>query len=808
MPLDRLTLKRRFRRLLGSSVEFDLAPYMARLARIDRLATEVAATDDAGLTAWARRLRTRVGEGASLDLVLDELFALVREASERVLGTRPFDEQIVGGLAMHQGKIAEMQTGEGKTLAAVAPVALDALAGHGAHVLTFNDYLARRDAAWMGPVYRMLGLTVGHVQEGMPPAERKAAYGCDVTYVTAREAGFDLLRDGLCLSPAGLVHRPFRFALVDEADSILVDEARIPLVIAGHVDESGIGLRQVAAVARQLTPETDFTSDEHRRNVFLTDRGVDRVEHLFDRGGLYDPENLHLLMALQNALHAECLLDRDVDYIVRGGKVELVDDFTGRVADRRRWPDGLQAAIECKEGLEIQREGQILGSITVQHFLRSYPRLCGMTATAQPAAEELKDFYGLDVVVIPTHTPCLRRDDEDVIFADRAAKRQVLVTEIARVHHTGRPILVGTASVVESEQLAAALQEAGVECRILNAKHDEAEAEVVAEAGSLGAVTISTNMAGRGTDIKLGGRDGRGHAAVVARGGLYVIGTNRHESLRVDQQLRGRSGRQGDPGSSRFFVSVEDPIVARYGIRSLMTVPGLTTSDEPTTNPVLRREIRRAQRIIEGENLDIRRRLGDYSEVVETQRRWIQAWRREILRAEPPLTLLAERSPTRYARARAVAGDDILRRVEQRVTLLALDRQWSNHLAQMRWNRDRLPLIGLVGKNPLAEFFREAGDEFDRLASRVEDQAVRTFEQIEVTADGVDWEQEGLLGPSSTWTYLVNDEQLLGNNVLRDLSHRPGAAAWAVITLGPLLFLWGLRERWMRRRKRAARDTP
>ena len=808
MPLDRLTLKRRFRRLLGSSVEFDLAPYRTRLARIDGLAAEVAATDDAGLTAWARRLKTRVDEGVSLDQVLDELFALVREASERVLGTRPFDEQIVGGLAMNQGRIAEMQTGEGKTLAAVAPVSLNALAGRGAHVLTFNDYLARRDAAWMGPIYRMLCLTVGHVQEGMSPAERKAAYGCDVTYVTAREAGFDLLRDGLCLSPAGVVHRPFQFALVDEADSILIDEARIPLVIAGHVDESSMGLRQVAAVARQLTPETDFTSDEHRRNVFLTDRGVDRVERVFDRGSLYDPENLHLLIALQNALHAECLLDRDVDYIVRGGKVELVDDFTGRVADRRRWPDGLQAAIECKEGLEIQREGQILGSITVQHFLRNYPRLCGMTATAQPAAEELKEFYGLDVVVIPTHTPCRRRDDEDVIFASRAAKRQALVTEIARVHHAGRPILVGTASVVESEHLAAALQEAGVECRILNAKHDEAEAEVVAEAGSLGAVTISTNMAGRGTDIKLGGRDGRDHAAVVARGGLYVIGTTRHESLRVDQQLRGRSGRQGDPGSSRFFVSVEDPMVARYGIRSLMTVPGRSTRDEPTTNPLLRREIRRAQRIIEGENLDIRRRLRNYSEVVETQRRWIEAWRREILRAEPPLALLAERSPTRYAQARTVAGDDVLRRVEQRVTLLALDRQWSNHLARMRWKRDRLPLIGLVGKNPLAEFFREAGDEFDRLPSRVEDQAVGTFEQIEVTADGVDWEQDGLLGPSSTWTYLVNDEQLLGNNVLRDLSHRPGAAAWAVITLGPLLFLWGLRERWMRRRKRAARDTP
>ena len=488
--------------------------------------------------------------------------------------------------------------------------------------------------------------------------------------------------------------------------------------------------------------------------------------------------------------------------------MELVDDFTGRVADRRRWPDGLQAAIECKEGLEIQREGRILGSITVQHFLRSYPRLGGMTATAQPAAEELKELYGLDVVVIPTHTPCLRRDDEDVIFGNRAAKRQALVTEVARVQRTGRPILVGTASVVESEQLAAALQEAGVECRILNAKHDEAEAEVVAEAGSLGAVTISTNMAGRGTDIKLGGRDGRGRAAVAARGGLYVIGTNRHESLRVDQQLRGRSGRQGDPGSSRFFVSAEDPIIARYGIRRLLAVPGPSTSDEPTTNPVLRREIRRAQRIIEGENLDIRRRLRDYSEVVETQRQWIQAWRHEILRAEPRLALLAERSPARYAQARAVAGDDMLRRVEQRVTLLALDRQWSNHLAQMRWKRDRLPLIGLAGKDPLAEFFREAGDEFDRLPSRVEDQAVRTFEQIEVTADGVDWEQDGLLGPSSTWTYLVNDDQFLGNNVLRDLSHRPGLAAWAVLTLGPLLFLWGLRERWLRRRKRAARDRP
>ena len=799
IPLDLLTLKRRFRRILGSSVEFDLAPYTTRLSRIDGWAAEVAASDDSGLTGWTGRLRADVGDGVPLDQVLDELFALAREASQRVLGTRPFDEQIVGGLAMHDGKIAEMQTGEGKTLAAVAPVALNALTGRGVHVLTFNDYLARRDADWMGPIYRLLGLSVGHVQEDMPPAERKAAYRCDVTYVTAKEAGFDVLRDGLCLHDADLVHRPFQFALVDEADSILIDEARIPLVIAGPVDEASVGLAQVASVASQLTRDIDFTSDEHRHNVFLTERGNDRVAELFDRGSLYNPENLHLLIALQNALHAECLLERDVDYIVRDGKVELVDDFTGRVAERRRWPDGLQAAIECKERLDVQREGKILGSITVQHFLGTYPRLCGMTATAQPSAEELKEFYGLDIVVVPPHRRSQRRDHEDVIFTSRAAKLQALVTEIARTQHTGRPILVGTASVVESEQLAAALSQVDVECRILNAKNDEAEAAVVAAAGSLGAVTISTNMAGRGTDIKLGGPAGSGREAVAERGGLYVIGANRHESLRVDQQLRGRSGRQGDPGSSRFFLSAEDPIVVRYGIRGPIEAAARSTSHEdPTANPALGREIRRAQRIVEGENLDIRRRLRDYAVVVETHRQRMVAWRHEVLLGQPPLGLLAERCGDRYAAARSRAGDRTMRRVEQRLTMLAIDHHWSNYLASMRWNRDRLDLVGLVGKNPLAEFFREAGAEFDRLGPRIEDQVVSAFEQIEVRADGVDWEQEGLLGPSSTWTYLVND-QSLGTNVLRDISNRPGVALWAVLFAGPILFLWGLREHWMRR---------
>ena len=473
----------------------------------------------------------------------------------------------MAAIALDRGHVVEMQTGEGKTLAAVMPASLHALAGQGVHILTFNDYLARRDAEWMGPIYRRLGLSVGFVQQDMTPEERRRAYLADVTYVTGKEAGFDHLRDLLATDPRDLVHRPFHFALVDEADSLLIDEARIPLVIAGSVGRESSSSPRLAAVVAGLTPGIHFDADEYGRDVELTEAGCEQVERVLGCGSLHHAGNYGVLTELNCALHARVLLRRDVDYIVRDGRIGVIDEFTGRIVTDRHWPDGLQAALEAKEGIERQPDGRILGSITLQHFLRGYPRLCGMTGTAQTAALELRQLYGLEVVVIPTHRPMIRVDQPDLVFTHREAKEKAVVDEIRRVHASDRPVLVGTLTVEESERLAARLRSAGVACQILNAKHDEMEARVVAGAGAVGAVTISTNMAGRGTDIRLGGEDEADHERVAALGGLYVIGTNRHESARVDLQLRGRAGRQGDPGESRFFVSLEDDLLVRYGSR-------------------------------------------------------------------------------------------------------------------------------------------------------------------------------------------------------------------------------------------------
>ena len=803
------TLSRAVAWARGSRIRHDLTAYRARLARVDRHRLEVGTASDARLGRWAGELRARRRDGAPLDEVTDELFALVRELVHRELGLRLFDEQLIAGLALHEGHVVEMQTGEGKTLAAIAPVALNALCDGGAHVLTANDYLARRDARWMGPIYDRLGLTVGAVQEGLPAAERREAYACDVTYLTAKEAGFDLLRDGLTLEPSAIVHRPFHFALVDEADSLLIDEARIPLVIAGTVDEPGPNAAEMAALVRQLENGSDFERDEHGRNVFLTETGVDRVQARLDVGRLHDTRNLAVLADLQNALHAEFLLERDVDYIVRHGVVELVDDFTGRVADRRQWPDGLQAAIEAKEGLRVTREGRILSSITVQHYLRSYPRLCGMTATAQSGAEELDALYGLGVVVVPTHRSGRRVDQPDVIFTDGAAKERAVLDAIRREHARGRPVLVGTASVVESERLAGRVRAAGVSCSVLNAKEDEREAEIVAEAGAPDAVTISTNMAGRGTDIRLGGRDERDRDRVVALGGLAVLGTNRHESVRIDRQLRGRAGRQGDPGSSQFFVSLDDALIERFGVRNLIGARHLPEQQpEPVDSPVLRREIDRAQRIVEGENLDIRRRLWKYAALAETQRRQIQAMRRRVVDDEADLDLFENRCAARFESVRAMLGAGELRAIERRLTLLMLDRHWSDHVAFMRWLRDAVHSLTLAidvhpwepGRNPVTEFYRRAGEAFGELPARVDADVVAAFERMAITEQGVDWEGEGLAGPSSTWTYLVDDRPpggvgaLAGNPAVNQ--HAAG------LILAPLVLLVRLARRW--RQGRAA----
>ncbi len=787
-------------RFRGLPIERDLSAYRSVLARISALEPQAQRLADDELTEGARALRARVADGAALDGLVPEAFALAREAARRALGQRPFDEQVLAGLALAEGKIAEMATGEGKTLAAVAPVFLQALAGRGAHVLTFNDYLARRDAAWMGPVYERLGLSVGFVQERMSPGDRRRAYACDVTYLTAKEAGFDHLRDGLVLEPADRVQRDYHFALVDEADSILIDEARIPLVIAGETGDALAGPERLAALVRDLVPGRDYDTDEHAHNIALTEAGTARVESALGLS-LHAAENVSLHAQLRHALHAEHLLKRDVDYIVRGGKVELVDESTGRVADKRHWPDGLHAAVEAKEGLRLTSEGRILGQVTLQHFLGLYPRLAGMTATAHSAADELVAFYGLRTVVIPTHRPMIRTDGRDVVFTHQAAKRAALVAEIARVHASGRPVLVGTASVGESEDLAAALRAAGVRGEVLNARNDEQEAGIVAGAGSPGAVTISTNMAGRGTDIRLGGVDEARKPEVAALGGLYVVGTNRHASLRIDQQLRGRAGRQGDPGSSRFFVSLEDPLIRRYGVGQLVSARHLPArQDAPVDSGLLRTEIARAQRIVESEGFQLRRTLFGYSDIVEKQRRAIRRWRTAVLERREPQHLLVERSAERYGQLLPVVGQRILDEVERRLLLLAIDRCWSDHLAELREMREDSVLLAFAGRFPLAEFHRQAGESFQDLEDRIEDEAVRDFERIDITPAGVDWEREGLRGPSATWTYLVG-ENPFGASGLMSPAGRTGMVA-AALGAPWLVLLHGLGVLWERQRRR------
>jgi preprotein translocase subunit SecA len=793
-----------FNKFRGVAVETDLAKYARAAARVRELhrAEGLSRMSDTELGRLAAALRSRLTSGLSKEdagRARLEALALAVEAARRAVGLDAHDVQIVAGLAMADGKIAELPTGEGKTLAAVFPAAYFALAGRPVHVLTFNDYLARRDAAWMGPAYRLLGLSVGVVQEGMGKPAKRAAYACDIVYATAKESGFDHLRDRLAYEPAELVHRPFDVALVDEADSILIDEARIPLVISGTAPAPGFDASRVAAVVRGLEAGQDYETDAEKANVFPTDAGIRKIESLAGCGNLFAAENQELLAAVHCALHAEALLARDVDYIVRGGRIEIVDEFTGRVMDKRHWPDGLQAAVEAKEGVRRGAEGRILGSITLQHLFRLYPALCGMTATARTSAAELKEFYGLGVVVVPSHRPCVRRDLADSVFTHKEAKRAALVREIADVHASGRPVLVGTASVRESEELAAALGTAGVPCEVLNARNDEAEAAVIARAGAPGAVTISTNMAGRGTDIKLGGATEEEREKVAALGGLYVIGTNRHESLRIDNQLRGRAGRQGDPGSSRFFISLEDDIFERYGLGPrFFKRYRLARQDGPVEDALLRKEIIHGQRVIEGRNLGVRRALWDYATLVETQRRIVAGWRDAVFgrsgtsaadagRADPD-DVPFRPAPKLLKEGEARFGREVFARLARSAALFHIDGVWSDHLAWLADLRESIHLVVLARKEPLQEFQKAATEAFLGLEKRITQDVKKTLRAFIEREGPVDPEKEGLKGPSSTWTYLVNEDQLgWGLEMLKGTNI--GFSAVAAALYGPLFVL-------------------
>jgi preprotein translocase subunit SecA len=596
---------------------------------VSALEPEIEKLSDDELRAKTEEFRERLAGGETLDDILHEAFAAVREASRRTLGMRPFDVQVMGGIVLHEGKIAEMKTGEGKTLAATMPVYLNALEGKGVHVVTVNDYLARRDAQWMGEIYELLGLTVGLIQDGHGSEERRVAYAADITYGTNAQFGFDYLRDNIATSMDGLVQRELNYAIVDEVDSILIDEARTPLIISGMPESAADTYYRFAAVVPRLKVGEDYEVDEKKRQVAPTEAGVAKVEKLIGVENLYDDVNTNLVHHLNQALKAHTLFHKDVEYIVRDGNVYIVDEFTGRVLESRRYSEGLHQAIEAKEGVAIQEENQTVATITIQNYFRQYDKLAGMTGTAATEADEFMHIYKMAVVSIPTHKEMIREDKDDLVYRSKKAKYDSVVQDIVERHEKGQPVLVGTVSVEVSEHISTLLKRRGIKHNVLNAKQHEREAEIIAEAGERSSVTIATNMAGRGTDIKLGG-------GVPELGGLYVLGTERHESRRIDNQLRGRSGRQGDPGESRFYLSFEDDLLRRFGgqrMQSVIDRIGLE-EDVPIEAGMVSGSVRRSQEQVESQNFQIRKRILEYDDVLNKQREVIYSMRRDILMGE------------------------------------------------------------------------------------------------------------------------------------------------------------------------------
>ncbi len=647
-------------RLLGRSDDRAWRRYLPVVERVNALEPQFEALSDDALRAKTEEFRRRLQEGERLDDLLPEAFAAVREASKRTLGLRHFDVQLIGGAVLHEGKIAEMKTGEGKTLVATLPLYLNALLGRGCHLVTPNDYLSRVGAGWMGPIYHALGISVGVIchefaglydpsyQDPKPhgddrlnhfrPVPRREAYRADVTYGTNNEFGFDYLRDNMALRLEDVVQRELYYAIVDEVDFILIDEARTPLIISGQVEESTRKYYEFAKLVRRLQPGVDYTVDEKAKNAFLTDEGVRKVERMMGLDNLADPTNADAMHHVQQALRAHACYHRDVDYVVKDGQVILVDEFTGRLMFGRRYSDGLHQAIEAKEGVRIERETQTLASITFQNYFRMYEKLAGMTGTAKTEEEELRKIYGLEVVVIPTHKPMIRVDHPDVVFKTERAKWRAVVEEIKAAHQRGQPVLVGTRSIEKSEMLSDLLRREGIPHQVLNAKHHEREAQIIAQAGRLGAVTIATNMAGRGVDILLGGNPpDPGEAERVRQlGGLYVIGTERHEARRIDNQLRGRAGRQGDPGSSRFFLSLEDELLRLFAGERIASLMDRLRIDEdtPIESALLTRQIEGAQKRVEQYHFDVRKHVLEYDDVMNVQRQTLYRERRKVLEGQ------------------------------------------------------------------------------------------------------------------------------------------------------------------------------
>ena len=617
------------KKIVGTKNDRELKRLAILLNEVNGFETELMLLSDLQLKEKTPYFKEKLKNGLTLDDILSEAFAVAREASRRTLMMRPFDVQVIGGIVLHEGKIAEMKTGEGKTLAATMPLYLNALEGKGCHVVTVNDYLAKRDADWMGPIYHFLGLTVGVIVHGMDDDERRTAYGQDITYGTNNEFGFDYLRDNMKFSLEEYVQREFNFAIVDEVDSILIDEARTPLIISGASEESTDKYYKINQIIPRLKQDADYTIEEKSKTVVLTEEGVSNVEKYLNVQNLYEPRNIEIVHHVNQALRAHTLFRRDVDYLVKEGQVIIVDEFTGRVMPGRRYSDGLHQALEAKEKVKIEKENQTLASITFQNYFRMYKKLAGMTGTADTEAAEFKKIYNLEVLVMPTNMPMIRQDHNDLIYKTEQEKIKAVIEEVKALNKAKRPVLIGTISIEKSELLGKHLTRAGVKHHVLNAKNHEREAEIVAQAGQPGQVTISTNMAGRGTDIKLGEN-------VAEWGGLHILGTERHESRRIDNQLRGRSGRQGDNGSSRFYLSLEDDLLRVFGAERISSVMDTVGIDEgqPIEHKYISRAIENAQKRVEGQNFDIRKHLLDYDDVMNNQRKVIYEQRKKVLRGD------------------------------------------------------------------------------------------------------------------------------------------------------------------------------
>ncbi len=825
-------------KVFGNRNERILKSLYPLVRKVNDYGDDMAALSDDELRAKTDAFRNRIAQGESLDDLLPEAFAVVREASSRVLGLRHFDSQILGGIILHQGKIAEMKTGEGKTLTATLPVYLNALSGKGAHVVTVNDYLASRDAETMGKLYAALGLTTGVIVSNMAHDERKAAYAADITYGTNNEFGFDYLRDNMAFSTEDLVQRGYNYAIVDEVDSILIDEARTPLIISGPTEQAGELYTLADSLIRQLDAD-DYELDEKDKNVSFTEKGVEHIEALFSEddklaegSSLYDPENTNLLHAATQCLRAHTLFTREKDYIVRNDEVIIIDEFTGRMMAGRRYSDGQHQALEAKEGVTIQAENQTLSSITFQNYFRMYDKLAGMTGTADTEAEEFKKIYDLEVVIVPTNREMIRKDLGDLIYRDQEDKYEAIIEDIIGTHNTGAPVLVGTTSIEKSEMLSDMLKKKGIKHEVLNAKHHEREAEIVAQAGRKGAITIATNMAGRGTDIMLGGNPDMlitqlsdklsdeekakkaeeikaqckaEHDEVVALGGLHIIGTERHESRRIDNQLRGRAGRQGDPGSTRFYLSLEDDLMRIFGgekMQAMLTKMGFKKG-EVIEHPWVSKAIANSQKKVEGRNFDIRKQLLEYDDVMNQQREVIYSQRRELLESDDVQDViedmmldfvddlvaeflsgvpddwdieglkaalqerlsmdadvqawaesedvesaddmrdkLVDAFKAHMAAKEEAAGAEQMRGFEKWLLLQVLDHHWKEHLLAMDHLRQSVGLRGYAQKNPIQEYKHESFALFSSMLDRIRSETIKALFRVEVKEPEPEPEEE------------------------------------------------------------------